>query len=163
MTPWYQPAQKAQTQLLWHSPRIVTPYSSVLLTTWGQPSEFQTCFPRHRYSKIRVRNGKENLGCSKHAENISYPSSFFSRGRMHPHPSGLQEQGAIAHWQYCCDCTRAASENTQPSCSWAKVKRASELWKRSWRCCSAHNEAIALGKACAPVAKAKALLARNYF
>lgn len=62
MTPWYQPAQKAQTQLLWHSPRIVTPYSSVLLTTWGQPSEFQTCFPRHRYSKIRVRNGKENLG-----------------------------------------------------------------------------------------------------
>lgn len=139
------------------------PYSSGLLTTWGQLSEFQTCFPGHRDSKSQKWEGKPQEGYTKHTENTFYPSSPLPEVGCIPILLSLRNKERLQLWQHCCDCTRAVSDNTQLSHCWAKVMRASELWKRSWRHRSAHDEAMALGKVSVQVAKAKALLARNYF
>ena len=55
------------------------------------------------------------------------------------------------------------SREYQTTLSFPAAGPKSRELQRSWRHRSAHDEAMALGKVSVKVAKAKALLARNYF
>lgn len=142
-------------------PQIVTPIAQGYLPHGVSCQNFRPVF--QDTETLRVRNGKANL---RKATPSTLKTLFIP-----PLPEvgcipillSLRNKERLQLWQHCCDCTRAVSDNTQLSHCWAKVMRASELWKRSWRHRSAHDEAMALGKVSAQVAKAKALLARNYF